>query len=307
MRRGLHRPVIFTMLMELVLRDLDDLVLAAICYAEDRVLAAASVAAAEVMVARVIAKLKEVGLTVGAEVLIHWTSHPKMVDASIVGWLCSVVGRSVGICVSGWECATCDCAQISSSEQMLGEMANRVEQRKIDIVAGFSVELELVDVGESSKREDLELECENGGKRDCVKRLLWMEMNQAHRWIEKCSKKLLTAVRERVLGWDGHVARMEHSEICAKALRCRGLQWRRWRHLQRKEVEKDKSAGPYPNRFKIYRWEDTVSAEVSKVCGNADGFTGNLHNNRQAQDRGQWRQFARRGKIKTSKFGGYEC
>ena len=40
------------------------------------VLVAASVAAAEVMVAEVIAKLKEVGLTVGAEKT-HWTSHPK--------------------------------------------------------------------------------------------------------------------------------------------------------------------------------------------------------------------------------------
>ena len=44
---------------------LDDFVLAAICYADDVVLAAASVAAAEVMVAEVIAMLKDVGLTVG--------------------------------------------------------------------------------------------------------------------------------------------------------------------------------------------------------------------------------------------------
>ena len=51
----------------------------AICYADDVVLAAASVAAAEVIVAEVIAKLKEVGLTVGAE-KIHCTSHPMMMD-----------------------------------------------------------------------------------------------------------------------------------------------------------------------------------------------------------------------------------
>ena len=73
-------PVIFTMIMELVLRDLmkswitrklawslDDTVLAATCYADDVVLVAASVAAAEVMVTEVITKLKEVGLSVGAE------------------------------------------------------------------------------------------------------------------------------------------------------------------------------------------------------------------------------------------------
>ena len=52
------------------------------CCADDVVLAAASVAAAEVMVAEVIAKVKEVGLTVGAENT-HWTIHPKMMDTSI--------------------------------------------------------------------------------------------------------------------------------------------------------------------------------------------------------------------------------
>ena len=79
-------PVIFTMIMELVLRDLikswisrklawrlDDFTLAAICYADDVMLIGVSVSAAEVMVTEVIEKLKEVGLTVGAQKT-HWTS-----------------------------------------------------------------------------------------------------------------------------------------------------------------------------------------------------------------------------------------
>ena len=61
----------------------DDFVLAAICFADDVVLVAASVAAAEMMVAEVIAKLKDVGLNVGAQ-RTHWTSQPKMVDKSIM-------------------------------------------------------------------------------------------------------------------------------------------------------------------------------------------------------------------------------
>ena len=90
--------VIFTMIMELVLRDLvkswkvrnlawsvADFLLTAICHADDWVLAAASVAATDVVVADVIAKLKEVGLTVGTEKT-HWTSHPKMVDAASWCW-----------------------------------------------------------------------------------------------------------------------------------------------------------------------------------------------------------------------------
>ena len=41
-----------------------------------------------------------------------------------------------------------------------------LEHREIDNVAGFPVELERVDDGESSNRQDFELEGEIGGKRD---------------------------------------------------------------------------------------------------------------------------------------------
>ena len=41
-----------------------------------------------------------------------------------------------------------------------------LEHREIDNVAGFLVEFERVDDGESSKRQDFDFECENGGRRD---------------------------------------------------------------------------------------------------------------------------------------------
>ena len=41
-----------------------------------------------------------------------------------------------------------------------------LEHREIDIVAGFLVGLERVDRGESTKRQDFELACETGGRRD---------------------------------------------------------------------------------------------------------------------------------------------
>ena len=117
------------MIMELVLRDLikswkirklawslDDFVLAAICCADDVVLVAASVAAAEVMVAEVIAKMKEVGLTVGAQ-RTQWTSHPKMVDKNI----CGVEG------VCGRKCKIRDRTQICSSQQAPPEVETRSE------------------------------------------------------------------------------------------------------------------------------------------------------------------------------------
>ena len=101
MSRGLPQgapesPVIFTMIMELVLRDLikswmtrklawrlDDFALAAICYADDVVVVAVSMSAVEIMVTEVIAKLKEVGPSVDPQKT-HWTSYPKMLDKSIM-------------------------------------------------------------------------------------------------------------------------------------------------------------------------------------------------------------------------------
>ena len=83
----------------------------------------------------------------------------------------SVVGRSVGMCgvegVSGRKCAASDCAQISSCEQVLGEMADRAEFIIAPEEAALEHhEFERVGDGESSKRQDFELERENGGKRD---------------------------------------------------------------------------------------------------------------------------------------------
>ena len=141
-----------------------------------------------------------------------------------------------------------------------------------------------------------------------VKRPPGMELGQwwrlwhrtGHRWIEKCNMNVLVAIRDRMFSWAGHVARLDYKEICAKALRCRGLQCWRWRQLNWKEVERDKWSGPHPQRFKIYRWEDMVAGEVSKFVGNADGLsktvqdsTGWLHF---VQNRGCWKQFSKCGK-----------
>ena len=141
-----------------------------------------------------------------------------------------------------------------------------------------------------------------------VKRPPGMELGQwwrlwhrtGHRWIEKCNMNVLVAIRNRMLSWAGHVARLDYKDIRAKALRCRGLQWWRWRQLNWKEVERDKWSGPHPQRFKIYRWEDMVAGEVSKFVGNADGLSKTVQDNTGwlhfAQNRGSWKQFSKFGK-----------
>ena len=76
-------------------------------------LVAVSMSAAEIMVTEVIAKLKEVGLSVGAQKT-HWTSCPKIMDKRIMvdGSGC-VVGGSSGVCGNKW------CVQMGRQDMQL--------------------------------------------------------------------------------------------------------------------------------------------------------------------------------------------
>ena len=133
-----------------------------ICYADAVVLVAVSMSAAEIMVTEMIAKLKEVGLSVGSQKT-HRAGYPKMMDKSIMGWTCCVVGGSTGVCgikgVLGRECKTCDRTQICSSQQMSGEVETSsefvmaaqvvaVEHCKDHNVAGLPLEFECLDDGQ---------------------------------------------------------------------------------------------------------------------------------------------------------------
>ena len=222
------------------------------------------------------------------------------------------VGGSFGVCgidgVSGRECKTCDRTQNSSSHQMPCKMETcvefpmapqivAVEHSKNCDVAGLPLELECLDDGQGTERQNCELERENGGECCWIKKKTpGMELGQwwrlwhrtGHRWIEKCNMNVLVAIRDRILSWAGHVARMDYKEICAKALRCRGLELWRWSQLHWKEVEKDKWAGPHPQRFKIYRLDDMVAGEVSKFVGNEDGLS------KTVQDNTGWLHFAQK-------------
>ena len=175
-------------------------------------------------------------------------------------------------------------------------------------MAGFPLELECLDDGQGTERQNCELECENGGEccwsekaaRDGIRPVVetlaqdWSSMDREMQY------DVLVAIRDRMLSWAGHVARMDYKEICAKALRSRGLQWWRWRQLHWKEVEREKKSGPHPQRFKIYRWEDMVVGEVSKFVANAHGLSKTVQNNTGwlhfDQNRGNWKQFSKCGK-----------
>ena len=225
MSRGLPQgapesPVIFTMIMELVLRDLikswisrklawrlDNFTLAAICFADDVVLIAVSVSAAETMVSEVIEKLKEVGLTVGAQKT-HWTSFFRRLWTKTSWW-------------TDRECKTCDRTQNSSSQQMSSEMETcveftmapqivAVEHRKNYDVAGLPLELECQNDGQGTERDKIA-----SWSARMVANVVGVKRPDGSR----CNMNVLVAIRDRMLSWAGHVARMDYKEICAKALR----------------------------------------------------------------------------------------
>ena len=195
------------------------------------------------MVTEVIAKLKEVGLSVGAQKT-HWTSYPKMMDKSIMVGGMAVLWEEVlefvgsKVCLDG-NARHAIAHRFCSSQQVYGE----VEASSEFFMAPQVVE---ADDGQGPKRQKLRAGVRGwvGERHRREEGRSWMELSQwwrlwhrtGHRWIEKGTVNVLTAVRERMLSWAGHVARMDHKEICAKALRCRGLQWWRWRQLHWKEV-----------------------------------------------------------------------
>ena len=125
------------------------------------------------MVSEVIGKLKEVGLTVGAQKT-HWTSFPKMmdkhitVDGSAVVWeeVLEFVGSMV--CLDGnarhaiahrTACKMENCVEFPMAPQIVA-----VEHRKDYDVAGFPLELECLDDDQGTERQNCELERENGGE-----------------------------------------------------------------------------------------------------------------------------------------------
>ena len=178
-----------------------------------------------------------------------------------------------------------------------------LEHRKIDNVAGFSVELERVCTTVKSHRDKISSWsnwCEEvivDGNRPVVETLAqnWTPLAREVQHEFADSHQRTSALLSWTCGQNGLLRDLCKSlEMCitsvvemAPALLERGREGQVGRTTSR--------------TFKIYRWKGAASAEVSKVCGNADGFaesapqsTGLLQF---AQDRGQWRQFVRTGKI----------
>ena len=70
---------------------------------------------------------------------------------------------------------------------------------------------------------------------------------------------------QRVQRWAGHVARLHHTAPAALALRCRNIQWWRWRQDEHKGTKQIAGArGVHPRRYRICRWEEQVSSQFGE-------------------------------------------
>ena len=101
--------------------------------------------------------------------------------------------------------------------------------------------------------------------------------------IERFGLKLSVLSKLLVHRRGGHVARLPPSHFVAAAVRCRGMQWWRWRQ----SIHTDRWSGPHPQRFKASRWEE----HLCRAYG--DGFSESPGENsgwlQVAQNRTTWK------------------
>ena len=219
--------------------------LSAIYHADHVVLVAASVAAAEEMVSEVLAKLKEVCFTVGAQKT-HWSSHPKMADRRIVVDRTAVLWEEVQEFLGSKACLggkrRRDRAQISSSEQVPSEKETSVEffmaSEKAALehcedfnVAGFPLELQRFDHCQSPERHNCELECENGGERDRSEEATLDGNGPVLETVARDGSSMASMVAMASMAPMAPMASMASMLIISSmvTMAWRWLQWLRWR------------------------------------------------------------------------------
>ena len=108
----------------------------------------------------------------------------------------------------------------------------------------------------------------------------WRRMHRVgHQKIAQFLAPLSSMCLQMVHRWGGHVARLSPLHFTAAAMRCRGMQWWRWRQSQHTYA--------HPQRFRAWRWEE----QLSRFHG--DGFSSEVATNTGwlglAQNRTAWR------------------
>ena len=312
-------PLIFTIIVEMLLRRLeatwrargwgfiiDDLKAFSVCYADDIILIAADKEHLELMIQDLVKAFGDIGLTFGAQKT-HWTSMPAMENTKLkvenceVEWESTIVFVGTVLDLTGSSAATIQ-YRINQGNKVYYKWRPILVAKWLPLARRADLLFKAVWTSAlwcaatwnatQAKRATLD----SWGARMMatvagVKRYPEEEINswwrrlhrEGHRRILKFGTKLSVMSKLLVHRWGGHIARMPPSHFVAAAVRCRGMQWWRWRQGQ----HTDKWCGPHPQRFKASRWEEQLSKVYGDGCSELTAEnTGWLLT---AQDRISWK------------------
>ena len=311
-------PLIFTMIFEMLVRRLetkwrsqslgfclDGLKVFCVCYADDMILLADSPAPLELMINDLVSAFRDLGLGVGADKT-HWTSTPAQEHMKIkvedceVKWESTITFVGTVLDLTGSSGAAIQ-HRLNQGNKVYHKWKPILKAKWLPLPRRADLLLKAVwasvlwCAATWNSTKVMRNSIDSWGARMMstiagVRRVpeepidsWWRRLHrEGHKLIDKYGPKLSTMSKLLVHRWGGHVARMPAYHLVAEALRCRGMQWWRWRQAQ----HFDKWTGPHPQRFKASRWEE----QLSKQFG--DGFAEHSLNNTgwlfKAQDRLDW-------------------
>ena len=314
-------PLVFTMIIDMVIStlepswrrkgygfSLDQFRLTAVCYADDIVLAASSKEHLEAMISDVVEGLREIGLGVGADKS-HWTSTARLngekltVDGGTVEWeeTLTFVGSVLDLTGNAGPAMQYRMAQANKAYAKWKEILTcpwipRAQRIKLLPKTVWPSLLWSSSTWATTKAQRDKMASWSARMVSRVARFRrsptmddhqWWRLlhREGHRLISNYGICVKALAQQRVQRWAGHVARMPSCAPVATALRCRGMQWWRWRQKAH-EMTGDKWTGPHPKRFKVHRWEE----QVSKIHG--EGFSEDVNGNTgwlaKAQNKAEW-------------------
>ena len=313
-------PIIFTMVVEMVLRKvrdtwkergagwmLDGLWVWAVCYADDLVLIAHSPAELSRMCNDLIHEFRLIGLGVGADKT-HWTSSPPRpcdtleVDGHSVVWERNLTYVGTVIDMSGTSGPAMQLRMATATRKleqwrpilMAPWLALRRRAELTATVLWSSV-LWCAQTWTTTKTQRANLDAWASRAFSRVIGLSKHPLEEVGHWWRRMHRvgrtallshgpALSTLCQRAAFRWAGHVARMEPSQWLASAVRCRSLQW--WRFHQARHT--CKWTGLHPKRFKAWRWESQCSAMFGD--GSAETPAENTGWLATAQDRAKWKE-----------------
>jgi hypothetical protein len=316
--------MIFTLLIEMILNELagtwrtngwgfalDLLYVGSIAYADDILLVAHNPAHLQLMAADLARELRAVGLGIGAAKT-HWTSTPTLagthidVEGALVPWEPNItfVGTVVDLsgtngpalayrmsqadkCFAKWRGAL-TCSHVSLKRR-LALLPSTVWNALLWSASTWSLtKAQRSQLASWSARVVAKVaKVRRRGDMDSATH--WRLLHRiGHSLAASQGIEVIPRANARVYKWAGHLARMSTKAPAAAALRCRCIQWWRWKQVAfLTEPKIAGTRGAHPRRFRICRWEEQLSGKFGD--GSAAAIEANTGWLSVAQDRMIWR------------------